>query len=852
MLRVALKETLAKKLRLFSTALSIMLGVAFLSGTLVFTDTIRRTFNDLFADIYSQTDTFVRSATSVEMNNGGMSTTQRGRIPDSVVATVRRVPGVADAQGVVQSYAQIVDANGHAIGNPGRGAPTLGMSYVSGVLGPWHLTDGSHAPGPGEVVVDNESAKKGHLTIGDKVTVLTQTGPHRFDLVGTARFGSVDSPGGASVAIFDLPTAQQALLGHTGEIDAVMVHGTNGVTEQQLTARIAAVLPHGVEAMTGAAITAEVQNDVEQGLSFFNTFLLVFAAVGLVVACFTIYNTFQIIVSQRVREMALLRAVGATRRQVLGAQLIEAGIVGAVASVLGLAAGVVIAGALKGLLAAFGIDIPAGGIVFTSQTAVAGLTVGMLVTVAAAVFPSWRASRVPPLAAIRDVALETSGQSRRRLASGAALLGLGIAGFAMGLAGAGIAWVGAGALLTFVAAFVLGPLIARPVSRFFGAPLPKVSGITGSLARENAMRNPKRTARTGAALMVGVALVSAITIIAASAKDWTRDVFGQQFTGDYVVSTDTAGFGGLSPKLATQLNELPEVSAATGIRIGAARLTGAGQNGDMTYVAVDPATVGKVFDIGMVQGSISKLTPDGLMVSKAEANHRHLAVGDVLDLRFLNGFSQRVHVEGIYTKDQLAGAFVISHALHERSGADQFDFSVYVVKAPGVSDAKAAAAITTVSQPYRNASVQSRSQYIDDQAAQVDQIVNLMYGLLGLAVVIALVSIANSMALSIYERTRELGLLRAVGMTRGQTKAAVRLEAVLIALLGSSLGIALGAFFGWSISVTLRGEGLGAFAMPTRSLAVVVVIAVLGALVAAVRPARRAAKLDVLRAIMSE
>lgn len=847
MFRYALKSTLAKKLRLLSTALSVMLGVAFLAGTLVFTDTIKRTFDDLFADIFDETDAYVRSAESVETDFGDE---QRGRIPDSLVEAVRGVEGVADVQPFVQGYAQVVDAGGEAIGDPGQGAPTLGMSYVGGALSPWQLTPGSREPGPREVVLDKATFDDAGFEIGDTVTVLTQTGPQQLALVGTARFGSVDSPGGASVAIFDLATAQEVMLGRTGEVDALMVDGVEGIDEAVLARRVDAALPGDIETLTGSEITAEAQDSIQEGLSFFNTFLLVFAGIGLVVACFTIYNTFQIIVTQRAREMALLRAVGASRRQVLGAQLFEAVVVGLFASVVGLAAGVFVAGLLNGLLEAFGVDIPASGTVFLTRTAVVALVVGLLATVISAVFPSLRASRVPPLAALRDVVIEYGHQDGRRLVEGGVLTAGGAALLIVGLAQSEILFVGTGALLVFVGVFILGPLLARPVVRVLGAPLPAVSGIVGALARENASRNPKRTSRTGGALMVAVALVAAITIIAASAKAWTRDIFDEQFTGDFVVSTNTFGFGGISPQLTDDIAALPEVEAAAGIRVGAARVRSATGEGDTSYVAVDPEATAKVFDIGMVEGTVESLTTGGVLVDDDEARDRQVTVGDTVQFTFANGTTHALTVEGIYTEDELAGNFVVTHALHERSGVDQFDFSVYIMKAPGVSDADAQAAIAELSDAYPNAELQSRSEYIDAQAGQIDQLVNLMYGLLALAVVIALFSIANSMALSIYERTRELGLLRAVGTTRRQIRRSVRLESVLVAVLGSGLGLVIGVFFGWAISVSLGGGDV--FTLPIVSLVVIVVIAIIGAVVAAMRPAARAARLDVLRAIASQ
>ena len=576
-----------------------------------------------------------------------------------------------------------------------------------------------------------------------------------------------------------------------------------------------------------------------------------FAAIGLVVACFTIYNTFQIIITQRTREMALLRSLGATRRQVMWTQLLEAVFIGLFASVVGLFAGVGVAGLLKAMLSAFGIDIPAGGTVFAARTAVVALVVGTGVTIVSAVFPSRRASRVPPIAAIRDVAIDHSGRSRRAPGRPAPFSPCwASAGFVAGLAGSGIQWVGIGALATFVGVFTLGPVIARPVTRAIGAP------TAGGRRHHRVTRPRERHAQPEAnrayrgALMVGVALVAGITVIAASVKDWTRDIFDRSFTGDFVVSTNTFGFGGLSPNLAEQLNQLPEIEAATGIRIGAARDIDGG--GDTAYISVDPETASTIFDIGMIQGTVESLTPDGILIDDDEAADRHLGRGDQIRFGFVNGSTQLLTIEGIYTEQDLAGPFVVHHALHEQSGADQFDFSVYVSKAPGVTDADARAAIAAVSDEYPNADLQSRQEYVDAQAAQIDPLVNLMYALLGLAVIIALINIANSMALSIHERTRELGLLRAVGMTRHQTRASIAWESVLIGLLGTGLGVLIGVFFGWAISVTVRNAGLGTFTLPIQPLVFIVVAAVFGGVLAAARPARRAARLDVLRAIATE
>lgn len=847
MWRLAFKATLAKRMRLFSTALSVLLGIAFLSGTLVFTDTLQRTFDDLFADVFANTDSYVRSSESVDL---GFGQTQRGRISDDLVARVAAVDGVDEADAVVQGYAQLVGANGEPIGDPGQGAPTFAMTFVGGELSPWRLTEGSRAPGAGEVVVDQASADKGHLVVGGPVTLLTQSGPHQLQLVGTVRFGSIASPGGASVSLLDLATSQQLLLGGAGEVDAIMIHAGPGVDEGTLTARIAAVLPSGSEVLTGTQITDEAQNTMHEAMGFFGTFLLVFAGIGLVVACFTIYNTFQIVVTQRTREMALLRSVGATRTQVLSSQLVEALLIGVLASVLGLVAGVGVARLLQIMLVALGIDLPGGGLVVAPRTAVVAVVVGTLMTAVAAVFPSLRASRVPPLAAVRELAVDSSGRSLRRFVSGGAVLSIGVGAYTVGLLEGSIEWVGVGALATFIGVFMLGPLIARPLSRVLGAPIARVGGVAGEVARQNAMRNPKRTSRTGGALLVGVALVAAITVIAASVRDWTRDAVGDLFTGDYVVSTTMSSYGGLSPALAAEVAAVPDVAVATGVRMGAAHDDTTGV--DVLYVAVDPTSASSMFDLGMEEGSMSALTDNGILLDAARAASRGLEVGDTINWTFLDGRVRPLTLEGTYRNHDFAGDYVISQTLHESTGVDQLDISVYVLARPGADPARLESELKSVAADYPNADVQSRHDYIETQAAQFDTVINLMYALLALAALIALVNIANSLVLSIHERTHELGLLRAVGTTRAQTSMSVIWEGLVVSLLGTALGLVIGTFFGWSISIVGRGLQVGAFVLPLVPLLVIGLLALLGAVLASIRPGWRAAHLDVLQAIASE
>jgi putative ABC transport system permease protein len=843
MFKLARKSTMAHKRRLIGTALSVIIGIAFLAGTFVFTDTIKRTFDNLFANVFKNTDVYVRSNQKIEQDFGP---TFRPRIPETIVAQVAGVPGVTEAEGSVQGFARIIGTNGKPIGQD-NGAPNFGGTITGGQLSPWKLHDGNLPSGADQVVLDRASFKDGKFKVGDPVTIISQGGSRQFTVVGDVRFGDADSPGGATFALFDLATAQ-SFIGQPGQVDAVLAKGDGSVSQTELANRVRQVLGNnGTEVLTGAQITKENQSDIQDALQFFNILLLIFAAVALFVAAFTIYNTFSIIVAQRQRETALLRAVGASRRQVIGSLLAESMIIGVVASLIGFAAGVLVAGILKSGLSALGIDIPAGGVVILPRTLIVALIVGVVITVISAIMPAFRASRIPPVAAMRDVALDESGTSKVRLLWGGAIVIIGAALTGVGLTGQ-LVLLALGIPLVFIGVFVLGPLLARPFARFIGAPLPKVRGVQGQLARENAMRNPKRTARTAAALMVGVALVAGITVLASSIKSSVREIFNEQFTGDFVVSTNTQGFGGLPPSVAQQLNQLPEIDAAAGVQIGVGKVNGS----DAQLSVFDPTVAGRVFDLQFVQGSIADLNQGTILISKGRADSKHLAVGDTLPLTLLNGKTVDLTVAGIYKKAELAGPYTVSNTLYATSGADQYDFSIFIKKKPGVSDADTERAIRTVTDAYPTAKVESRSHYIDSQAAQIDTFVNLVYGLLALAVIIAIFGIANTLSLSIYERTRELGLLRAVGASRSQVRSTVRWESVLTALLGAALGLIIGILLGYAVTLALSDQGLNSFTMPWGALVVIVVIAFLIGVVAAIGPARRAAKLDVLRAVTVE
>ena len=846
MLRIAFKGLLARKLRLLTTSLAVLLGVAFMSGTLVLTDTVQRTFDTLFADAVAGTDAVVRGAGEVT----GDFATQRERIPASVLDAVRRVPGVAAAEGLVEGYTQVVGRDGKPVGNPGRGAPTFGRNWPAvAALNPFRLAEGRAPAAPDEVVLDRYTAKQAGYGVGDTITVLVQRGPQRVRVVGVATFGDADGPGGATNVLFTGPAAQR-LVARPGTYDSVAADAAAGVSQAELRDRLAAALPRGIEVLTGTEFTEENQSAIRRALRFFNAFLVTFAVVALLVGSFLIHNTFSIIVAQRGRETALLRALGASRRQVLTAVLVEALTIGLIASLLGMAAGVAIAVGLKALLTAFGVDLPAGGIVFTPGTAVTSLVTGVGVTVLAALLPARRAAKVPPVAAMRELAAEPTGFSRRRAAAGLAVTAAGAALLLAGLFGSGskTAKVGAGATVIFFGVATLGPVLARPAGRLLGAPLPRLRGVPGTLARENALRNPKRTAATAAALMIGVGLVVFITIFAASAKTSINDSIDKAFTGDFVVDSGAFGFGGLSPRLAEQLRALPEVRAVAGYRLGQVAV-----EGDAEFAgAVDPAAFAEIIDLDVADGALAGLRGDTIAVDTGTARANRWRVGDTIRVAFAQTGERRLRIVATYRRAEAGGQYLLPLPLFEANEPQQFDARVFVSRAPGVDAATARRAVERVTAAYPNATLQDLTQFKEAAAAPIDQLLGLIYVLLFLAILIAFLGIMNTLALSIVERTRELGLLRALGMTRAQLRSAVRWEAVIIALFGTLLGLAVGLFFGWSLVQALKNLGIHTLAVPAGRLAAIVVVGALAGVGAAALPGRRAARLDVLRAIQTE
>ena len=835
MLTLTIKQLAARKLRLLTTTFAVLLSVAFMAGTVVFTDTIGATFDSALAEADEGVDAYVRTPSEIDRGYGEPGP----RLDASLVEAVASVDGVDETALRINGYAQIVGPDGEPVGDISKN-PAFGTNWATvDDLNPYELASG-HAPGDdGEIVIDKASADKAGYQPGDVATVLTKSAPRQFTIAGIATFSTADSPAGATAVLFT-DTAATEVLAAPGQADAIAVTADPGTSQADVAAAIQAAVGGDVEVITGATLVAENQESMAANLAEFETISLVFAVVAVFVGAFIINNTFSITVAQRTREMAMLRAIGASGRQVRRSVLIEAVVIGAIASGAGLAAGIGVASGLRQLMSAFGFDMPDGATVISPNAMALSFAVGLIVTVLSAWLPARRAAKIAPFAALREVSVDRSAGSARRAVVGTAITAVGVAALLAGLGGE-IALVGVGALVTFVGVSVLGPVLARPVAKVFGMPL-RMRGLSGELATRNAMRNPKRTARTASALMIGVGLVGFITVFAASAKTSMAGSLEDEFTGTHIVQA--GGWDnstGLSPELADELRSTPGVDVVSQARMSAAVVDGSAID---AFYAFDATTVDEVFGLGSVEGDLDSLGADGIAVSAEHAADQGWTIGSTVPVTFPSGDTTFV-VEAVYSggTDWVGSTFVDLDALLA-NGGDELDYRVYL--------SGDAAAITSVAAAHASADVLDKEAFLDVVNSEVDTMLGMFYALLMLAVVIALLGIANTLALSILERTRELGLLRAVGMGRSQVRSTVRWESIIIAVFGTTLGLAIGTFFGWAIVRVMADEGIDTLTVPVGDLVVVTVIAALAGAMAAVMPARRAAKLDVLKALATE
>lgn len=855
MFRTTLTSLWSHKRRLISTCLAVVLGVAFMTGTLVLSNTINTVFDDLFGDLGKGIDTIVRGD---ELFSSQQAGTQRALLPEEAVAKVAAVPGVANAEGSIQTVQlTLLDAKGEPMG--GFGPPTIvGTWNIDPKMASYQVAEGRAPTADDELIIDRAAVEKGKLKVGKEVVLIGAKGRETFTLVGTSRFGSADSAGGATYVGTTLATSQR-LAGELGKVDTIAVRAAEGVTPTQLVDRISkAKVDPKADVVTGAQAAAEQASDIKDAFGFFRTALLVFAFISLFVGWFIISNTFSILVAQRTRELALLRAIGASRGQVLGSVFLEAAIIGLVSSILGFLSGVALAKGAFVLLDAIGFGLPQTSLQVTPVIAAIAVVVGMTITAIAAAGPAIRATRVPPIAALRDVAIDQSGHSRTRavMAVLALLAGLALVSpaFKAEPSSDQIPIVGIGLLMLIIAVLVAGPVLAKPLARIVGSPLPFIKGVTGTLARENAMRSPRRTASTASALIIGVTLVSFITIFATSAQKSVDASVGSGFKGDYIIlPINQFSFGGVSPDLADKVAEVDGVETVTAIGVVPAQLTlpNGGKPGGV-IAGIDPATFGKVFTVSMAEGDLTDLTDKGIVVDKTLARDEKLELGDKISVVAAGGRKGSFTVEALSDDPALLGQWTISRQAVADLSPQPSDYQLGILAEGGVAPESLRAPIKKVLKPYPTMKVQDREQFTSGIVSSISTLLNVIYGLLAVSIVIALIGIANTLSLSIHERTRELGLLRAMGMSRAQLRSSVRWEATIVALLGTVIGIALGIGLSWIMVKVLSSQGINEFDVPVKGMVTVVIFGAALGVLASVRPSWKAAKLNVLEAIATE
>ena len=856
MFRTTLRSLWSHKRRLISTALAVLLGVAFMTGTFVLSGTLDKAFNDLFADSNEGVDTVVRGEALFKSETG--AGTLRAKLPISVLDDVSGVEGVEAAQPYVLSFTgAVLTKDGDALG--GQGPPTIFESWIPDeTLNSFDIADGRAPEGPGEIAMNKTAVEDGGYALGDDVTLLTQQGREQFELVGITTYGDAGSQAG--VISVEMTVAEVQRIGGTAEdeIDNVLARSDGSVDDVELTARVGEILEDGATAVTGQAAADELAAEISEGFGFLSQLLLIFAGIALFVGTFIISNTFSILIAQRTRELALLRAIGASRGQVLASVLIEAILIGLVAAAVGLGVGVLLGyGALNGLRA-LGLELPGESIVVAPDTVVLSLVVGVVVTVGAAIVPAIRATRVPPIAALRDVAIDRSSRSWLRGALGVVLLAIGFLlaapAFASERERGDLPSIGIGAVFILLAVLAAGPVLAKPLSRLLGGWLPAVRGVSGRLASENANRNPGRTASTSAALAIGITLVGFITIFGASARAAVSTDVERAFTGDFIVQTPNSfGVARISPKLAPELAELDGVAVAAPFGSFEAQATlPDGETSQLFAGAIDPSDFQQVFDARMASGSIDDLTTGTVLVDRRTAEDKGIAVGDEIEVLFPGGSTSTFEVAALSDEPTLLGEWTFFHGDYLELSGEPLDFLIAIGVEDGVDPESVRPTLRTAIDEYPIVALQDRDQYIGSLLNTINQFLVIIYGLLALSVFIALIGIANTLSLSIHERTRELGLLRAVGMSRPQLRSTIRWEAVVVALIGTVLGVILSIGLSWLVVRGLAPYGLGTYSIPWAQLVVVVLIAAGLGVMAALRPAHKASKLNVLEAIATE
>jgi len=849
LLRVTFKGLWAHKLRLGLTALAVVLGVGFIAGTFVYTDTIGKAFDGIFDDAFEGVDIVISADSELQFGEGIY-------LPEDEVLALADVDGVDRLDTFLQGLGVVaLDKEGAPIG--GGGPPQLAFSFMEtvGGTGGFNLQEGDYPQGSAEVVIDATTAVGNDFAIGDSISIVSPTEPATpYLLVGIAGFGEEDNLGGATSALFDLPTLQ-AILGREEQLTGASIQVVPGADVDVVITRLEPSLPEGARAISGQTAAEEQAAAVQEGLAFFNTFLLSFGFIALFVGTFTIANTFRIIVTQRTRELALLRALGASARQVNRMVLIEAVVIGVVASVVGVVVGLGLALVLKAGLEGFGLTLPSESLTLQPRTIVVALVVGIGVTVISAVLPARRASRVAPIAALReDLVAPPRKALTTRAIVGSVVLASGLIVLLFGLfvsleAGpAEIVYVGVGAGITFIGVSLLSPLIARRVARVIGWPFTKLYRMSGKLAQENAIRAPRRTSATAAALMIGVTLVTLAAVMAASIQGAIDEIIGSGIEAEVIIrsTNDFDATASFTPELATRAAEDESVEEVSRQQTGVALFN----ESEAFVIGIEP-NYQDFFPPDSTEGSLAP-GPGEVVIEEGVSDDNQLSLGSDLVLTFEATGATTFKVVGIASGNTWTDVIALSQAEWIENYAIESDSQVFVRAAPGFTAEEVQANLTVLAEDVPTAQVQTTEELASDVEQQINQLLNLITGLLALAVIIALIGVTNTMTLSVFERTREIGLLRAVGLSRLQTRRMVRSEASIIAVFGAVLGIIIGLFFAWAIIRALGEEGFDSFVIPVGTLALWILATGLLGVVFAIIPAWRASRLDVLDAIAHE
>jgi putative ABC transport system permease protein len=846
---LALKSLWARRFRALATTFAVVLGVAFVAGSYVLTDTIFAAFDEIFSESLSGTSVVVTAQNPVKQRNGEVPT-----VPARLLPRIRRTPGVRLASGAIFTPGGFFDAEGNKIGN--KFAPKFISSHLPDGLESLTYVEGHPPRGPTEASLDQAAAEGSGVALGERIRLIGQGSARSFRLVGFTRLGSA-SFGGASIAQVTLPVAQR-LTHKVGRYDQISVAAAPGVSAAALKRRIAREMPAGIRVETGRESADRGSEEIRESLGFLQTFLLVFGFIAILVGSFLIFNTFSITVAQRVAEFGMLRTLGASRRQILATVVVEALAIGLLGALIGIAGGFLAALLLNGLLELFEIDLPTTGLVMESRTVVVSLVVGIVVTVLSSLVPALRSTRVPPIAALQ--AYTPPAGRRRRVAVLLASLLFGVAGLALVLiglfgdasAGAAAGLLGGGAVVVVFAVSLLSPRLVPVLATVAGWPLERLRRLTGRLARENAQRNPSRTAVTAAALMIGLALVAFVTVFAAGLKSSVAQVVDENFAGGLVIQ-NSDGFSPIPSGAAAAARKVPGVARVATIRSAQAKLLPGGSGAGVSAPTPD---IGSAVKIEWKRGgpaTLRRLRDDQAIVSDSFASEHGLEVGDRFRLLSQTRRRPAFTVAGEFSaKLGVFGSVLIARRAMTRDFGQTEDTVDFVEIAPGANPARVQALLTAGSEAaFPTTEVLNQGELKESREEQVDQLVNLVYALLAMAIVISLFGIANTLALSIHERTRELGMLRAIGMSRRQVRTMIRYEAVITALIGAILGMALGVIFAALISRPLKDEGF-TLSYPIGSLAVLLVLAGLAGVLAAIAPARRASRLDVLDSLHYE